>query len=117
VGTYADITIVVSDSSTSKGLAAFTVTVSAAPASTPGSATLSWAAPTQNTDGSSLTDLAGYRVYYGTSADALTQVIDVSNVTTYVVNGLSSGTYYFAVAAYSTAGTESALSETATKTI
>jgi hypothetical protein len=118
-GTYADITIVASDSSTSKGLAAFTITVSAAPAPTPttGTATLSWAAPTQNTDGSSLTDLAGYRVYYGTSADALTQVIDVSDVTTYVINGLSSGTYYFAVAAYSTAGTESALSETATKTI
>jgi len=78
---------------------------------------LSWAAPTQNTNGSSLADLAGYRVYYGTSADALTQVIDVANVTSYVVSGLSPGTYYFAVAAYSSAGTQSALSETAAKTI
>jgi hypothetical protein len=115
VGSYAGITIVASDGNTSKALTAFTVTVSAA--ATTGTATLSWAAPTQNTNGSSLADLAGYRVYYGTSADALTQVIDVANVTSYVVSGLSPGTYYFAVAAYSSAGTQSALSETAAKTI
>jgi hypothetical protein len=85
----------------------------------PGTATLSWAAPTENTDGSSVTDLAGYRIYYGTSPSDMTQSIYVAGatVTTYVVNGLSSGTYYFAVAADSTTGVESMLSDTASKTI
>ncbi len=116
IGTYANISVSASDGVTSNAMTPFTVTVTA-DASTTGTATLSWAAPTENTNGSALADLAGYRIYYGTSADALTQVIDVANVTTYVVTGLTSGTYYFAIAAYSSAGTQGGLSDTATKTI
>ena len=84
-----------------------------------GTATLSWVAPTENTNGSNVTDLAGYRIYYGTSPDDMTQSIYVAGatVTTYIVNGLSSGTYYFAVAADSTIGVESMLSDTSSKTI
>ena len=79
---------------------AFSITVTAP--TTNGSATLSWTPPTQNTDGSTITNLAGFRIQYGTSASALTQTIEVSNpgVATYVVTGLSSGTWYFAVRAY-----------------
>jgi hypothetical protein len=33
-----------------------------------GRATLSWTAPTENTDGTTLANLAGYRIRYGTSA-------------------------------------------------
>ena len=65
-------------------------------APTNGSATLSWTPPTQNTDGSALTNLAGYRILYGTSASALTQTIEIANpgLATYVVTGLSSGNWY-----------------------
>jgi hypothetical protein len=77
-----------------------------------GAATLSWAAPVQNTDGSPLTNLAGYRIYYGTQADDLTQVIDIPSVgvTEYVVDNLTAGTYYFSIRAYTAGGVESALS-------
>jgi hypothetical protein len=86
---------------------------------TTGTATLSWAAPTQNTDGTPLTDLAGFHVYYGTSASALTQVVDVSGAssTSVSVENLASGTYYFAVVAYTTAGIESGDSNLASITI
>ena len=84
-----------------------------------GSATLSWQAPSVNTDGTEITSLAGYRIYYGASADALTETIEVTGetVTTYVVDGLSSGTYYFAVTALAADGQESTLSDAASKTI
>ena len=58
-----------------------------------GTATLSWDAPTTNADGTPLTDLAGYKVYYGTSSHTYSQNIDVSNVTTYTVNNLTDGAY------------------------
>jgi Fibronectin type III domain len=88
-------------------------------ATTTGSATLSWSAPTENADGTPVTNLAGYRVYYGTSASDLSQSIEVAGATTtsYVVENLPAGTYYFAVAAYDTSGTESQPSDVASKTI
>ena len=77
-----------------------------------GQATLSWTAPDANTDGTPLTNLAGYRIYYGMSADVLDQVVDIPSVglTTYVVANLDVGTYYFSIRAYNSAGAESALS-------
>ncbi len=86
---------------------------------TTGSASLSWTAPTTNNDGSPLTDLAGYHIYYGASADLLTSQIDVvgSSTTSYVVNNLVSGTWYFAVTAFNSVGLESDLSNTGSKTI
>jgi hypothetical protein len=92
---------------------------STAPAPTAGEATLSWTPPDQNTNGSALTNLAGYRIYYGTSADGLDQVIDIPGVgmTTYVVDNLTAGTYYFSIRAYNSAGVESALSNVVSDTI
>lgn len=115
-GAFANIVISVSDGTVSTALPAFTITVTQA---TLGSATLTWQSPTQNTDGTTLTDLAGYRIVYGTSAGALTQTVEISNasVTTYVVDQLSSATWYFAVKAYTEAGTESDLSNVASKAI
>jgi hypothetical protein len=74
-----------------------------------GVATLDWLPPTENSDGSALTNLAGYTVYYGTSPGDLSQSVKVSNpgLTAYAVTGLSSGTWYFAVTSYSAAGIES----------
>ena len=84
-----------------------------------GSASLSWAAPTTNADGSNLTDLAGFHVYYGNQANLLNVEVDVNdrNATSYVVGNLAAGTWYFAVAAVNAAGLESDLSNTASKTI
>jgi len=89
------------------------------PAPTTGSATLDWSPPTENADGSPLTNLAGYYVHYGTSDTSLTQTIDVADAsaTTYVVSGLTSGTYYFAVSAYNSLGLEGAWSNIAGKTL
>jgi len=78
-----------------------------------GTATLTWIAPTQNTNGTEVTNLAGYTIYYGKDASELSKTITVAGgaTTTYVVSGLSPGTYYFAVSAYTAAGTDSALSD------
>jgi hypothetical protein len=82
------------------------------PAPSVGEMTLSWDAPDENTDGSALTNLAGYRIYYGASADDLRQVIDIPGVgmTTYVIDDLATGTYYLSIRAYNAQGAESALS-------
>jgi hypothetical protein len=82
-----------------------------------GNATLSWHAPTANADGTPLTDLAGYRIYYGTSSGAYSAIIDAGNRTTYVINNLASGTYYFAVTAYNASGKESSYSSEVKKII
>lgn len=94
-------------------------TGTASPSVGSGTATLSWYAPTENTDGTALTDLSGYRIYYGTDADALSQSVDIDTVgiTTYVVSNLGTGTWYFAIKAYNAAGVESDLSNVASKTI
>lgn len=84
-----------------------------------GSATVSYTPPTQNSDGTPLTDLAGYRIYYGTSPDSYTQVIEIDDpsVTVYVVDNLAPATYYFVSTAVNSSGIESEFSNVATKTI
>lgn len=118
VGTYGSIAIKVSDGKVSASLASFSISVSAASSAT-GRATLSWTAPTRNTDGTSLTDLAGYRIYYGTGSSTLTKTITISNasVSTYVVEDLTAATWYFAVKSFNTKGVESVMSNKASKTI
>jgi fibronectin type III domain protein len=120
VGTDGGITITGTNGSTSASIGPFTIVVKApAAAPTTGSATLSWTAPTENIDGTPITGLAGYHVYYGTSANALTTTITVADATetSYVVGGLAPGTYYFAVVAYNSAGVDSPESNVASKTI
>ncbi len=116
VGTYSGITISVSDGRATASLNAFSIAVSAVAT---GSATLSWEAPTQNTDGSSLTNLAGFRIRYGRSATQLTESVAIDNpsISTYILENLSAGSWYFAVIAINSAGVESSLSNVASKTI
>jgi len=116
-GTYSNIGIKVSDGSLTASLPAFAIVVSTT--TTTGSATLSWTPPTQNTDGSTLSNLAGYRILYGTSAGSLNKTIQVANAGTmrYVVENLATGTWYFSVRAYSSTGAESTASNTASKAI
>lgn len=118
-GTTFNIVISVADGVAHASLPAFSITVTAASSATAGTATVSWSAPTQNSDGSAITDLAGYRIYFGTSSAALSQTIQVGNAdaTSYVINGLANGTWYFAVTSYTTDGAESAPSTLASKTI
>ena len=82
-------------------------------------ATLSWEAPTANTNGTPLTDLTGYRIYYGSSPEDLSQSvkIDTIGLQTYVIDDLEPGTWYFAVRALAGDGTESPLSDVVVKTI
>ncbi len=93
--------------------------VSTVSADISGTATLSWQAPTTNTDGAALTDLAGYRIYYGMNADDLTQTVQLTSVglQTYVIEDLGSGAWYFAIKAVTGTGVESALSDVVSKTI
>jgi hypothetical protein len=81
------------------------------------SATLTWDAPTTHVDGTPLTDLAGYKLYYGTSSGNYNVAIDAGKVTTFKVDGLSPITYYFAVTAYDSSGNESNYSNEVSKTI
>jgi hypothetical protein len=84
-----------------------------------GVATLDWLPPTQNSDGTILTNLAGYTVYYGTDRNNLSQSVKVSNpgLASYTVTGLTSGTWYFSVTSYSADGVESARTATITTKI
>ena len=84
-----------------------------------GATTLDWMPPTANSDGSVLTDLAGYTVYYGTSPSNMTQSVKITNpgLTAYTLTNLAPGTWYFAVTAYSSAGTESGRTSTVSTTI
>jgi hypothetical protein len=57
------------------------------------------------------TNIAGYRILYGTTANAYTTTVDVGNRTNYTISGLSDGRrYYIALQAYNTSGLSSSLS-------
>jgi len=119
--TDANIVVSVSNGSQSAALSAFNITVQPAPA-TPaaaGTASISWTRPTENTDGSPLTNLAGYVVRYGTSPTALNNVISLASASTSSVEitNLAPGSWDFAVSAFNTANVESPLSPVVGKTI
>jgi hypothetical protein len=115
-GVYANVQISVSDGKSKVALPAFSIAVKEA---TVRNADLSWTPPVENTDGSALTNLSGYNVYYGTSPDALTQVKTVGNagLTRYVIDDLPSGTWYFAMTSVASDGAESQRSPVVSTTI
>ncbi len=117
-GTYANIIVSVSDGQASSALPAFGITVTA-PTVTTGSATVSLTPPTQNTDGSTITDLAGVTIYYGSSPSNLSQSMQVTNPqpANYTISNLAAGTWYFGGMAYTTTGMQSAMSAIASATI
>ena len=92
------------------------------PVPSPGSgcsATFSWIPPLTNTDNSALTNLAGYRAYWGTTQGVYPNSATINNpgATSYVVSPLVDGTWYFVVTAFNTANAESADSDPASKVI
>jgi len=125
VGTYSNIVISATDGLTRASLPAFSIAVTGTALTggsgtgTTGSATVHWNPPTQNTNGTALTNLSGYVINYGTSTTSMTSSIRLTNVglTSYQVSGLAKGTYYFAVAAFNSSGQTSSLSNKVSKTI
>ena len=115
-GTYSNIVISVSDGQLTASLPAFSIGVQQVSS---GSATLSWQPPTARTDGSALTNLAGYKIHYGTAPGSFTQTITIANpgITSAVIENLPAGTWYFAATAYDTAGLESDYSNVGSKAI
>ncbi len=86
---------------------------------TSGSVELNWDAPSTNADGTALTDLAGYTIYYGTNQNDLNQIININTagVTTYVIDNLAAATYYFSMTAKDNSNNESIQSNLASKVI
>lgn len=78
---------------------------------------LAWDAPSVNTDGSPVANLAGYRLYYGTASHTYSNMITVGLTTVATLSNLQEGvTYFFAVVAFNDAGVESSFSEELTWT-
>ena len=94
VGNFTNIAISVSDGHVTATLRDFNITVDQIAL---GNATLSWMPPTENADGGALTDLAGYRIYYGRNPNNLEQsiVLDNPGLTRYVVENLTPGEMAF----------------------
>lgn len=103
----------------------FTITTPTTPPPPPpatGTALIRWTPPTTNTDGSALTNLAGWRIEYGPVGIAgpnLNRSVSVSGpaLTSYVVEGLTAGPWAFAVRAVASTGAESVPSAIATKAV
>jgi hypothetical protein len=114
--TFSNIIISVSDGTAVVALPAFNLAVIALGN---GTATVNWTPPTANTDGSALTNLAGYRIVYGQSANSLDRTAEVTNpgLTSFTISNLTTGTWYFAVIVVNSAGIQSELSNIATKVI
>lgn len=74
-----------------------------------GPVTLTWTAPTENTDGTPLTDLAGFRIYYGSqpSGPYDQQTGDIGAAESSYQITLPAGGWYFVATAFNAAGVES----------
>jgi fibronectin type III domain protein len=85
-------------------------TTSGTTASESGTATVSWTAPAADING--MSNVAGYRIHYGSAAGSLNHVIDVDNAAavSYTVGDLAPGVWYFAVTDYDADKIESSLS-------
>jgi hypothetical protein len=116
VGNYQNIIISVSDGTLSASLPAFNIAVTQI---STGSVTVNWSTPTQNTNGTPLVNLAGFRIFYGTNPNNLSQSTQIGNpgITSYVLANLAPGTWYIGLADYTAAGVQSSLSNIASTTV
>lgn len=119
VGSYSNIVISVSDGMDTSSLGAFSITVTAAP-NQASDFSLNWTAPVARADGSalSLSDIDGYRIYYGTSAGTYSSSVDVTDgsQTSVTVTGVAAGTYHVVMTTYDINGIESVYSPEVLKT-
>jgi hypothetical protein len=116
IATYYNVAISVTNGKTTASLPAFAIAV-ARPVT--GSAMVSWTKPTRNTDGTPLTNLAGFHVHYGTSAAGMYNQITIASAssTSASIENLTGGTWYFAMSSYTSAGVEGTTSTPVSKTI
>lgn len=84
-----------------------------------GTALVSWTLPTENDDGSLLTDLEGFRIYYGIASGKYFRVVIIDDPTrvSHLVEGLGNANWHFAVIAYKSSGLQSEFSREVIKTI
>jgi hypothetical protein len=89
------------------------------PPATTGSAILTWTPPTHYTDGSPLTGLVGFKLYWGTTSGVYSRQLAINNplTRTWTLNDLPAGRWFFAVSALDVSGSESAKSNEASKLI
>ena len=82
---------------------------------------LSWVAPSAREDNApiSLSEIAGYRVYYGTTPGQYTNSVDINDgiAEGYTFTALPTATYFFVVTTYDTEGRESQYSAEVTKVV
>jgi hypothetical protein len=115
-GSYGPIAVSVTDGKLSTSLPTFSI---AAVSASLGSVTLSWTPPTMNEDGTALTDLAAYKIYYGVAAGNYPSQVRIDNpgISTYVVDNLAPNTYYFVSTAINASEVESSYSNMATRIV
>lgn len=115
-GTFGNITIAAWDGKVTTSLDPFSITVNQIAM---GSATLSWNPPTENSDGSPLTNLTGYKIYYGRNADSLGRSVVLNNpgLTRYVIENLEPARWFFTMTSINADGTESDRSAMVSKAI
>jgi len=116
VGEYQAIVITVADASHETRTAEFSISVQGP---TSGVAELSWGSPVSKVDGSTLDDLAGFRILYGRSVDDLNQSVLLMDpkLTSFQFTTLEAGTWYFAVVAVNVFGLEGPATAVTSKTI
>ncbi len=86
---------------------------------TTGNVGLSWTTPTTNSDGSSLSDLAGFYIYRGNSSSSLSRYVEIDGATAQSFNDLNvpAGTWFYAMSSFNASGGESARTQPVSKTI
>jgi hypothetical protein len=84
-----------------------------------GTALLSWNSPTRNTDDSVITDLAGFKIYYGMFPGNYDKTITINNagLSSYLVENLAVSDWCFVMTAFNSYGIESVYSAEVCKTI
>lgn len=109
-GMYSGVTIQVSAGGQQATLAPFAIEVMQGAS---GNVAVHWTPPTQNQDGTAITDLGGFRIRYGTDPGSYANVITIANpgITSHVIQNLAPDQYYFVFTAYNANGVESAYSQ------
>ena len=115
-GTFSGITISVTDGMQSVAMNPYSIQVTQ---SSLGSATLTLLAPSTNTDGTPFTDLASYKLYFGTTRGSHPNQIFIDNpgISDYVVENLAPATYYFVATAINSTGMESSFSNEVSRSV
>ena len=116
IGVFERVVVSVSDGIATASIPEFSITVSQVQL---GSMTLAWTPPTENTDGTALTNLAGYRIYYGLSQGNYPNRVNIDNpgLASYVVENLVPNTYYVVATSVNLMGVESSYSNVVVKSV